>query len=49
MASNQTWTAERTDEEVATALELIAHQSPANVNYYVLLDAARRLRAHAAE
>lgn len=46
--SHNDWINEATDTEVATTLELIARQSPADVNYYVLQDAALRLRRHAA-
>lgn len=45
MSKNVDWVEEVGNDELATSLELIARQSPvADVNYYVYLEAARRLR-----
>lgn len=43
--NNSEWVGQVDNNELATVLEHIARQSTADVNYYVYLEAARRLRA----
>ena len=48
MKKNIDWVTDAAPEEIAANLELIAKQGTADVNYYVLAEAAKRLRAYAA-